>query len=68
MVEPKLQGDVLSETTADLNVQFRRGKSESELDGKQGRLKIEQHLLDYAGITRDIVATRAGSYWRLEAA
>lgn len=66
LVEPKLKGDVLSEATADLNVQFRRGKTESAIDGKQGRIAIEQHLLDYAGITRGIVATRAGAYWRLE--
>lgn len=67
LVEPKLKGDILSEDTADLNVQFRRGKTEGVIDGKQGRIAIEQHLLDYAGIQRSIVATRAGSYWRLEA-
>ncbi len=67
LVEPKLKGDVLSEETADLNVQFRRGKTEGVIDEKQGRITIEQHLLDYAGITRTVVATRAGAYWRLEA-
>lgn len=67
LVEPKLKGDVLSEETADLNVQFRRGKTDGTLDDKQGRFAIEQHLLDYAGITRSVVATRAGAYWRLEA-
>lgn len=56
---------ILDEKTADVNVQFRRGKTEAELDQKQGRIMIEQHLLDYAGITRDIVAVRAGKYWRL---
>jgi MraZ protein len=56
---------ILDEKTADLNVQFRRGKTEAELDIKQGRVTIEQHLLDYAGIDRDIVAVRAGKYWRL---
>ena len=56
---------ILDEKTADVNVQFRRGKTEAELDQKQGRITIEQHLLDYAGITRDIVAVRAGKYWRL---
>ena len=58
---------ILDEKTADVNVQFRRGKTEAELDQKQGRIVIEQHLLDYAGLTKDIVAVRAGKYWRLMA-
>ncbi len=65
-VEPALQGSILDEQIADLNVQFRRGKSADELDQKQGRVTIEQHLLDYAGIEREVIATRAGKYWRLE--
>ena len=65
-VEPALQGSILDEQIADVNVQFRRGKAADELDQKQGRVTIDQHLLDYAGIDRDIVATRAGKYWRLE--
>lgn len=56
---------ILDEKTADVNVQFRRGKTEADLDQKQGRITIEQHLLEYAGIDRDIVAVRAGKYWRL---
>jgi MraZ protein len=64
-VEPKLQGNILDEATADLNVQFRMGKVESAIDAKQGRFTLEQHLLDFAGIGRDIVAVRAGRYWRL---
>jgi len=64
-VEPALQGDILDERTADLNVQFRMGKIEGEIDSKQGRITLEQHLLDYAGIDRDIAAVRAGRYWRL---
>jgi MraZ protein len=67
LVEPQLQGNVLDEATADLNVNFRRGKSESVIDDKQGRITIEQHLLEFAGINRDVTATRAGKYWRLEA-
>lgn len=67
-VEPKLQGDILNEQTADLNVQFRMGKTEAGMDGKQGRVTIEQHLLDYAGIERDITAVRVGRYWRIMAA
>lgn len=64
-VEPALQGSILDETTADLNVKFRRGKTGAELDTKQGRVTIEQHLLEYAGIDRDIIAIRAGKYWRI---
>jgi MraZ protein len=68
-VEPALSasGSILDEKIADVNVQFRRGKTEAELDQKQGRITIEQHLLDYANITRDIVAVRAGAYWRIMA-
>ena len=64
-VEPELTGSILDERVADLNVRFRRGKTSASLDLKQGRVTIEQHLLEYAGIDRDIVAVRAGSYWRL---
>ena len=68
-VEPALNasGSILDVKIADVNVQFRRGKTEAELDQKQGRITVEQHLLDYAGITRDVVAVRAGKYWRLMA-
>ena len=66
-VEPQLQGNILDEQTADLNVQFRLGKTEAVLDARQGRVTLEQHLLDHAGITRDVVAVRAGRYWRLMA-
>ena len=64
-VEPLLKGNILDEATADLNVQFRMGKTEGELDVKQGRLTLEQHLLDYAGIDREVAAVRVGKYWRL---
>ena len=66
-VEDALVGDILDERVADLNVQFRTGKIGGELDDKQGRITIEQHLLDYAQISKDIVAVRAGQYWRLMA-
>jgi len=67
-VEPQLQGSILDERVADLNVQFRMGKTDNTIDAKQGRVTIEQHLLDYAGVKRDIVAVRAGRYWRITAA
>lgn len=65
MVEPRLAGDILDERIADLNVQFRMGKVEQAPDGKQGRITLEQHLLDYAGIRREITAVSVGNYWRL---
>ena len=64
-VEPQLKGNILDEQTADLNVQFRMGKAESPLDVKQGRVVLEQHLLDYAGIDREVVCVRAGNYRRI---
>lgn len=67
-VEPQLQGNILDEKTADLNVKFRMGKSESPLDEKQGRITLEAHLLEYAGIEKNVTAVRAGRYWRLMAA
>ena len=67
-VEAALSSDsILDEGTADLNVRFRRGKTEAELDQKQGRVTLEQHLLEYAKIDRDLVAVRVGRYWRLMA-
>ena len=66
-MEPALTGQILDRAIADLNVTFRTGKTVNELDDKQGRVVIEQHLLDYAGIDRDLVAVRAGAYWRLTA-
>jgi MraZ protein len=67
LVEPRLAGDILDERIADLNVQFRMGKIDQSPDGKQGRITLEQHLLDYAGIDRDVVAVGVGRYWRLMA-
>lgn len=66
-VEPELKGNILDERVADLNVQFRTGKTAAAMDHKQGRITIEQHLLDFAGIDKGLVAVRAGSYWRLVA-
>ena len=66
-VEPELKGSILDERVADLNVRFRMGKSDTSLDTKQGRVKIDKHLAKFAGITGDVVAVRAGKYWRLTA-
>lgn len=67
LVEPALSGNILDEDIADLSVQFRMGKTESEIDAKQGRFTLEQHLLDYADIDREVAAVRVGRYWRLMA-
>lgn len=66
-VEAALKGDILDERIADLNVSFRTGKITQDMDEKQGRITIEQHLLDYAGIEKSIIAVRAGDYWRIMA-
>lgn len=67
LVEPRLDGDILDERIADLNVRFRMGKTVAVPDGKQGRVTLEQHHLNYAGITRDVVAVSVGRYWRVMA-
>lgn len=64
-VEPALRGDILDEQIADKNVRLRMGKIESSLDLKQGRFTLENHLLQYAHIVKDVVAVRVGQYWRL---
>lgn len=66
-VEPQLSGDILDENVADLNVQFRMGKTETTMDQKQGRIAIDKHLLDYAQIDKEVVAVRVGDYWRVMA-
>ncbi len=66
-LEPELKGSILDERVADLNVQFRTGKTEAAMDQKQGRITLEQHLLDYAGINKSVIAVRAGAYWRITA-
>ena len=67
-MESALSGDILDERIADLNVKFRTGKTIATMDQKQGRITLEPHLLAYAGIQNDIVAVRAGEYWRIQAA
>jgi MraZ protein len=66
-VEPQLQGSILDERTADLNVQFRMGRVEARIDEKQGRITLEQHHLDHAHIAHEVIAVRAGRYWRIQA-
>ncbi len=66
-METALQGNILDEAVADLNVTFRTGKIVAALDQKQGRVTLEAHHLAFAGIARDVVAVRAGKYWRLSA-
>ena len=56
------------EESADKIIKFRIGKSEAELDSKQGRVTFEKQQLDYAGITSEVVAVRVGEYWRVMSA
>ncbi len=65
-MESALAGDILDERVADLNVKFRTGKVIATLDKKQGRITLESHHLVYARIDRDVVAVRAGKYWRIQ--
>lgn len=64
-IEPELEGSLLDEKVADLSVRFRTGKTESELDPKQGRVTLKQSQLDFASIKREVEAVRVGSYFRL---
>ena len=71
-MEPALKGGILDEAVADLNDKFRSGKVSADLDAKQGRIVIDAHLLQHAGLSkskRELVAVRIatekGSYWRL---
>jgi DNA-binding transcriptional regulator/RsmH inhibitor MraZ len=66
-MEPELKGHILDERVADLNVKFRTGKVSGKLDGKQGRITLELHHIKYASIKKEVIATRAGEYWRLQA-
>lgn len=72
----KTEGDrptILDEELADLADRFLDGMQSSTLDQKQGRITIDQQLLEYAGLDRagEVVATRIpttnGWYWRLKA-
>lgn len=64
-VESALAGDILDEAIADKNVKFRIGKTEGQLDGKQGRVALEKSQIEYAEIDRDVIAVRVGKYWRV---
>lgn len=66
-IEPELEGSLLDEQVADLSVRFRTGKTEAELDQKQGRLTLKQTQLEFANIDREIEAVRVGSYFRVVA-
>ncbi len=64
-IEPELEGSLLDEKVADISVRFRTGKTEAELDQKQGRITLKQAQLEYAHIARNVEAVRVGSYFRL---
>ncbi len=66
-IEPELEGSLLDEHVADLSVRFRMGKTEAELDQKQGRVTLKQAQLEFAHIDREVAAIRVGSYFRIVA-
>jgi hypothetical protein len=66
-MEPALKGDILDERTADLNVQFRTGKTTTSMDAKQGRITSSNISSTTQAIGKEVVAVRAGKYWRLTA-
>jgi division/cell wall cluster transcriptional repressor MraZ len=63
-VESRLEGDILDERIADLNVRFRMGKQNTVPDQKQGRITLDSELISYANIGEEVVAVRIGKYWR----
>lgn len=66
-MEKALASDILDERVADLNVQFRSGKTTAKLDAKQGRVMLEAHQLRYAHIAKSVTVVRVGKYWRISA-
>lgn len=66
-IEPELEGSLLDEQVADIAVRFRTGKTEAELDQKQGRVTLKQAQLEFAHVDREVEAIRVGSYFRLVA-
>jgi DNA-binding transcriptional regulator/RsmH inhibitor MraZ len=67
--QPSEKPVILNEELADINARLRFGKVNCSLDAKQGRITIEPHLMELAGIEREVAAiripTETGSYWRL---
>lgn len=66
-VEPAMHAGIFDVAAADRAAKIRNGKTPLELDKKQGRLTLKKHLLEYAGIKKEVAAVRVGSYWRLTA-
>lgn len=66
-VEPTLTAGVWDEANADRIATIQKGRCDAELDKKQGRLTIKKHLLEYAGIGKEVVGIKVGRYWRLVA-
>ena len=66
-MEEALTGDILDEEKANLNVRFRSGKTIAGLDSKQGRIILEAHHMALLGDKKEIVAVRAGKYFRISA-
>jgi DNA-binding transcriptional regulator/RsmH inhibitor MraZ len=62
-----LDGEILDERITLLNEKFRIGKTEMQLDGKQGRVKLDKLQLSFAGINKEVVAYQAQKgFWVLK--
>jgi DNA-binding transcriptional regulator/RsmH inhibitor MraZ len=60
---------IIDRDLADLTDQLTDGMVETQLDSKQGRITLDQDLLDYAKVASagEIVATKMpGGYWRIK--
>lgn len=64
-VQPFLSVDVFDEDAADLAEHLNQGKTDMELDKKQGRLTLKKHLKEYAEIGKEVVVINVGRYWRI---
>ena len=67
-VEPELNGHILDERVADLNVQFRAGKATSRLDEKQGRIypRAASHQSTLV-LKKKLLRLGQDAYWRISA-
>jgi len=54
-----LEGEILDEKITQLNEKFRIGKTQMQLDGKQGRIKLDKFQLSYAQINKEVIAYQA---------
>jgi MraZ protein len=68
-LEPGQRPAIINQELADLADQLQEGMVETELDSKQGRITIEEDLMNYASLPArgEVAATKMpGGYWRLK--